>query len=344
MNNKAQAKRKRVARTPESGSQIEGETDVRVAYRAKKGVMVQGLAENALRSSSLKRYKGKVQLLFTSPPFPLQTKKQYGNMVGKEYLDWLSGLAPLFAEYLTPDGSIVIELGNAWEPGQPVMSVLGLQALLQFRESGKFHLCQQFICENPARLPGPAQWVNVERMRVKDSFSHVWWMSPVTRPKADNRQVLNEYSVAMKALLKRGKYNSGARPSDHLVSKEGFLKQHAGSIPSNVLRYSNTVSQSSYQLHCRAKGIRPHPARMPEQLAEFFIKLLTQEGDVVLDPFAGSNTTGAAAARLGRKWISIEPRDDYIRGSVGRFQLPHPKLKRLKRISEKKTPKKTALR
>jgi DNA modification methylase len=295
-------------------------TDARVAYETESGQLVQGLAEIALRTAPLEQFKGQVQLLFTSPPYPLRTKKKYGNETGQAYVDWLAGLAPLFCEYLAPTGSIVIELGNAWEPGEPVMSVLGLQALLRFLEIGRLKLCEQFVCENPARLPGPAQWVNVERIRVKDAFTHVWWMSSTARPKADNRRVLKEYSKAMKDLLRRQTYNAGGRPSEHQVNAESFLVEHAGAIPSNVLSFANTNSQDSYFRFCRAHDIKPHPARMPSQLAEFFIKLLTDEGEIVLDPFAGSNTTGATAHRLGRRWLSVEPRSDYIRGSVGRFE------------------------
>lgn len=157
------------------------------AYRTARGVMIQGTAEAALASPLLERYKGKVQLIFTSPPFPLNRKKQYGNQQGEAYVKWLSGFAPLFCEFLKPDGSIVVEMGNAWEPGKPAMSTLALRALLAFLDAGKLYLCQQFVCYNPARLPTPAQWVNVERIRVKDAFTHVWWMSTTDRPKANNR-------------------------------------------------------------------------------------------------------------------------------------------------------------
>ena len=163
-------------------------------------------------------------MIFTSPPFPLNRKKKYGNKTGEEYLTWLHDLAPRLTELLTPDGSIVMELGNAWEPGSPVMSTLALEAFLAFKEAGKLNLCQQFVCHNPARLPSPAQWVNVERIRVKDSFTHIWWMSPTERPKADNRRVLTEYSDEMKDLLTRRSYNGGrtaVRPPD----RPGILLQ-----------------------------------------------------------------------------------------------------------------------
>lgn len=291
------------------------------AYRTARRVMIQGTAEAALASPLLERYKGKVQLIFTSPPFPLNRKKQYGNQQGEAYVKWLSGFAPLFCEFLKPNGSIVIEMGNAWEPGKPAMSTLALRALLAFLDAGKLYLCQQFVCYNPARLPTPAQWVNVERIRVKDAFTHVWWMSTTDRPKANNRGVLQDYSPSMLKLLASKKYNSGARPSEHHIGKSSFFTNNKGAIPSNVLTYANTAASDDYLKYCRKNGLQLHPARMPAKLPDFFIKFLTKPRDLVLDPFGGSNTTGAAADRLKRRWFSIEPDGGCVTCHVA--QEPH---------------------
>ena len=225
----------------------------------------------------------------------------------------------LFKKVLKRKGSIVLELGNAWEAGRPVMSTLTLKALLAFLERGEFTLCQQFVWYNPARLPSPAQWVNVERIRVKDAYTHLWWMALTDRPHADNRQVLTEYSDSMKKLLERQSYNTGKRPSEHHIGEKSFLKNNAGAIPSNLITLANTQASSDYLNYCRAHDLQPHPARMPSGLAEFFIRFLTKPKALVLDPFAGSNTTGAAAERLRRRWLSIEPNESYLQGSQGRF-------------------------
>lgn len=302
-----------------SGILERGASAFRMAYTTARGVMFSGSAESVLTSPFGEKYRGKAQLIFTSPPFPLNRKKKYGNLQGEEYVEWLASFAPLFREFLKEDGSIVMEMGNAWKPGQPVMSTLALQALLAFLNKGNFHLCQQFISYNPARLPSPAQWVNVERIRVKDSFTHVWWMSVTARPKADNRNVLKEYSPAMLHLLSSKKYNAGKRPSEHHIGKSSFLQNNNGAIPSNVLTFANTNANDDYLKYCREHGLQLHPSRMPIGLPEFFIKFLTRPRNLVIDPFAGSNTTGAAAERLKRRWISIELREDYIAGSRGRF-------------------------
>lgn len=292
---------------------------IKLIYSTSLGRIYHGFAETFLASRIARKYKGKVQLLFTSPPFPLNHKKKYGNLQGNAYLDWLAAFAPAFRKLLAPNGSMVMELGNAWEPGRPVMSTLALEALLAFKKKGRLRLIQQFVAHNPARLPSPAQWVNIERIRVKDSFTHLWWLAPSDRPYADNRSVLTEYSNSMKLLLKTKAYNAGVRPSGHRIGKRSFLRNNGGSIPSNVLMFSNTASTDKYQEYCRRKKLKPHPARMQSRIAEFFIQFLTQKNDLVFDPFAGSNTTGASAELLGRNWISVEARRDYITCSRGRF-------------------------
>lgn len=290
-----------------------------VAYTTQWGRMLHGKSDEILDDGSLNRFEGKINLIFTSPPFPLNRKKRYGNETGDSYIHWLCKFGPLFKKMLAPDGSIVIEMGNSWEPGMPVMSTLALRALLEFQSTNKLHLCQEFIWQNPARLPSPAQWVNVERIRVKDSFTKLWWLSPCHKPKANNQHVLQEYSQAMKDLLRKGSYNAGKRPSEHKIGIASFLKNNGGAIPSNVLTYANTLNSDSYHTYCRQNNLQMHPARMPSELANFFIKFLTEPGDIVLDPFGGSNTTGAAAEDLERYWISIEASEAYIKGSRGRF-------------------------
>jgi site-specific DNA-methyltransferase (cytosine-N4-specific) len=291
-----------------------------INYKTKYGSYYNGDVEALLKSENLEVLKNKINLIFTSPPFPLNRKKKYGNLQGSEYSDWFSNLAPLFKDYLVDDGSIVIEMGNSWEPGEPVMSTLALRSLLSFLDKGGFHLCQQFIWYNTAKLPSPAQWVTVERIRVKDSFTHIWWMSKTPFPKANNKNVLIEYSQSMKKLLKTNKYNAGKRPSEHVIGDKSFLKNNNGAIPSNVLISANTNSNTRYLKHCRKIKLAPHPARMPIEIPNFFINFLTSPGDMIMDPFAGSNTTGQSAEELNRNWISIETDNNYIRGSKGRFK------------------------
>ncbi len=299
--------------------------------------MLIGKIEDALLSPVLSELAGTFSLIFTSPPFPLVRKKKYGNRTGEEYVEWLASLAPHLAQLLAPNGSIVVEVGNAWEQGVPVMSTLPLEALLAFKRAADLKLCQQIICHNPARLPSPVEWVNVKRIRLKDSYTHVWWMSPVESPKADNRRVLTPYGDDMKKLLKSKRYNAGHRPSGHVISETGFLTDHGGAIspnvvdldeanpklPANLMKFTGTIWDKGYRAYCKKRGLEVHPARMQMQLAAFFIQFLTEPGDLVLDPFAGSNTTGFAAESLGRRWVGVEANEGYAEGSKGRFEQFH---------------------
>lgn len=288
-------------------------------YETELGILYLGDSESISDSMYFKDLKGKINLIFTSPPFPLNKKKAYGNLTGDEYLEWLGNFGPIFSELLAPDGSLVIEIGNAWEAGTPTMSLLPIQALIELKKKGGFYLCQEFIWNNTTRLPSPAQWVNIERIRVKDAFTRLWWLSNTPRPKANNRNVLTQYSKSMNNLLKRNNYNAGKRPSEHKIGATSFLKNNDGAIPSNVLSLPNTISKDPYLEYCKVNNIRHHPARMPPDLAKFFICFLTDVNDIILDPFAGSNITGSVAEETGRKWKSIEKQKTYAEASQSRF-------------------------
>lgn len=292
---------------------------VQLAYRTAQGRAFQSSVEDFCKSHHATRLRGKVQLILTSPPFPLTSPKQYGNQSGDQYRTWLENVVTGLMPLLKPSGSIVIEIGNAWDKGAPTMSVVPLETLLSIHRHSGMHLCQQFIANNPNRLPSPVTYVNRERSRVKDSYTHIWWFGLRERPYANNRSVLKEYSPSMKRLLKTGKYNAGIRPSQHQIGDRSFLKDNGGAIPSNLLEFSGSESDPNYRQWCKKIKVQQHPARMASGIAEFFIKFLSRPGDLVLDPFSGSNTTGAVAERLARRWVSVERDYDYLRGSIGRF-------------------------
>lgn len=256
-----------------------------------------------------------VSLVFTSPPFALRRQKAYGNVSASEYVDWFWPIADQIFRILRPDGSFVMELGGAWNRGSGTRSLFPYQLLLRL---GKiFHLAQDFYWFNPSRLPTPAEWVTIRRTRVKEAVTSIWWLSKSTEPQADNRQVLVPYSKSMRRLLKDG-YKTAHRPSQHEIGPH-FQRDNGGAIPPNLLTVPNTRSYDEYLFRCRAAGLPIHPARFPPELPDFFIRFLTKPGQVVLDPFAGSNVTGRVAETLERRWLSIEIDRDYVAGSKLRF-------------------------
>jgi site-specific DNA-methyltransferase (cytosine-N4-specific) len=267
---------------------------------------------------------GSIDLVMTSPPFALRRQKTYGNVEETEYTDWIKPFGKEIFRVLKDSGSFVLDLGGAYRLGMPSRSLYNFRVLLMFCDEIGFHLAEDFYWYNPAKLPSPIEWVNKRKIRVKDSVNTVWWFSKTEFPKADVQKVLVPYSERMKKLIENpeGFYLPKKRPSGHDISS-GFGRDNGGAIPSNLLSIPNTDSNSSYLRLCKEFGIERHPARFPMELPAFFIKMLTDENDIVLDIFSGSNTTGFVAEALNRKWLSFELDRDYLISSVFRFLDGH---------------------
>ncbi|MDX2042707.1 MAG: site-specific DNA-methyltransferase [Acidobacteriota bacterium] len=283
-------------------------TDLGAAYHGDARLLLDQLPDDS------------VNAVITSPPFALQRQKEYGNQSQEEYIDWLEEFARIVYRKLRDDGSFVLDLGGAYEKGSPARSLYNFRVLLRLCDEVGFVLAEDFYWHNPAKLPSPIEWVNKRKIRAKDSVNTVWWLSKTEWPKANVSNVLTEYSERMKKLLENpaGFYSPKKRPSGHDIS-EGFGKDNGGAIPSNLLQIPNTESNGKYLERCKASDVKPHPARFPARLPEFFIRFLTEPNDLVVDIFAGSNTTGQVAETEGRRWLAFEESLDYLAASAFRF-------------------------
>jgi site-specific DNA-methyltransferase (cytosine-N4-specific) len=261
-----------------------------------------------------------IDLIVTSPPFALLRQKSYGNKDQDAYVAWLLEFGEAAFKPLKDTGSFVLDLGGAYQRGKPVRSLYNFRVLLEFCDRLGYHLAEEFFWHNPAKLPSPIEWVNKRKVRAKDSVDTVWWFSKTENPKADVTRVLVPYSQRMKTLLKDPAkfYRPKERPSGHDIAK-AFGKNNGGAIPSNLLQIPNTDSNSHYLRICKVLDRESHPARFPNELPRFFIKFLTDPGDLIVDIFSGSNTTGYVAEQLGRRWLSIELDRDYATLSSVRF-------------------------
>lgn len=285
---------------------------------------------------------GSVNLVFTSPPYALHFKKEYGNVEKTEYVEWFLTFAREIYRILPEDGSFVLNIGGSYNPKVPTRSLYHHRLLIALVDEIGFHLAQECFWYNPAKMPMPAEWVTVRRIRIKDSVEYVWWLSKTPWPKANNMQVLREYSPDMIRLNRRG-VRATVRPSGHVIRKS-FDRVHAGgAIPPNVieaelledltpdtmLKFGNNAANDAYAKRSKELGLKMHPARFPAALPEFFIRFLTDQGDTVLDPFAGSNTTGVVAENLLRHWIAMEESPEYLEASKVRFTRSESELKNL---------------
>ena len=208
------------------------ETSHGAAYQGDSRELLEKLPENS------------VNLVVTSPPFGLRKKKEYGNKDPEDYNKWFLEFVDRVYDILTEDGSFVVDIGGGWESGKPVRSLYHFELLTEIAgENGPFNLAQDFYWYNPAKLPTPAQWVTIERIRVKDAVNHVWWFSKSERPNADNRRVLKEYSDSQKKLMKDG-YRDKMRPSGHDISDTFDDPENAdGAIRPN---FWNVIDSSDY--------------------------------------------------------------------------------------------------
>lgn len=261
-----------------------------------------------------------VNLVMTSPPFALQRQKEYGNLEQHEYIDWFLDFSRIAYQKLTPDGSFVVDFGGAYMKGVPVRSLYNFRVLIRLVDDIGFFLAEDFYWFNPSKLPSPIEWVNKRKMRAKDSVNTVWWLSKTEWPKANVAKVLAPYSDRMKKLIENPEkfYTPKLRPSGHDIGTS-FGKDNGGSIPSNLLQISNSESNSQYLSGCKNLKIKGHPARFPAKLPEFFIRMLTEPGDLVVDIFSGSNTTGQVAEAEGRRWMAFEASPEYVAASAFRF-------------------------
>ncbi|HEY9876463.1 MAG TPA: site-specific DNA-methyltransferase [Candidatus Obscuribacterales bacterium] len=261
-----------------------------------------------------------IDLVITSPPFALQREKSYGNVEQEAYVDWLFAFCKKVYRVLADHGSFVIDLGGAYQRKRPVRSLHNYRILIKLCDELDFRLAEEFFWYNPSKLPSPIEWVNKRKIRAKDAVNTVWWLSKSDYPKANVANVLVPYSERMKKLHENPDkyYKPKERPSGHDIGL-GFATDNGGAIPSNLLQIPNTESNSRYIQRCKSAGISAHPARFPQKLPLFFINFLTDPGDTVLDIFAGSNTTGAAAEAVQRRWIAFEQNPSYLAASAFRF-------------------------
>lgn len=294
-------------------------TDLGAAYLGNSRELLKCLPENS------------VNLLFTSPPYALHFKKAYGNVHKDDYIEWFLQFAREIQRVLAEDGSFVLNIGGSYNKGEPTRSIYHFKLLVALVEELGFHLAQECFWYNPAKMPMPAEWVTVRRIRVKDAVEYIWWLSKTPWPKANNRRVLKPYSADMIRLNQRG-VRATVRPSGHNI-KSSFDQIGAGGaipgnvfeeeLPSDLLKFGNNAANDQYSARCKETGQKIHPARFPAVMPDFFIKLLTDEGDLVVDPFGGSNTTGMVAEALGRRWIAMDDVEEYLEASKFRFADVH---------------------
>lgn len=246
------------------------------------------------------------------------TPKEYGNVTEDKWVDWFLPMAEEYYRTLSTTGSFVLNLGETYKKGSPTQSIYIEKLVVALVEKIGFHLCGRFYWENPCKPP-MTSWVTKDRSRVKKVIEPLFWFSKTENPKADNRNVLNPYSHSFLKGVMRADFERTKRPAGFDMA-HAFKPDNGGAIPGNVITIPVTPSTDrKYLEECRNHGVSPHPARMPIELPEWFISLLTKKNNIVCDLMAGSCVTAQAAEEMGRRWIVGEKSLKYLLTGSWRF-------------------------
>lgn len=260
-----------------------------------------------------------VDLLFTSPPYPILRGKAYGTWDTQSWLSWMCELGGDWKRLLKPTGSLMVNLGTVWQPGHPVADPYIERFILRMIDEHGYRLADRLYWHNPAKMATPMPWVAIRRVRVKQSIEPVIWLAKGNHPKADNRRVLKPYADRTRSRYLGAEQAPQRRPSGYEIGAASFSRDNGGAIPFSLIQAANSSSNDSYRRTCRQAGLPIHPATFPDAVPDFAIRLTTEPGDLVYDPFLGSGTTAAVAERLGRRWIGSERSLVYLSGAALRF-------------------------
>ncbi len=268
-----------------------------------------------------------IDLLMTSPPYPLLNPKAYGNVPPDRWVGWMLELCDKWRTLLTPEGSMMINVGPCWKQGVPAQQLHVERLLVKLEDELDMHLLQRLDWHSPTKMPSPLSWVGIKRMRVTSSVEPLLWLSTNPNAKGNNRHVLRQYSP--EGLRSIDKPRLKVRPSGFAFGAGSFRNQ-GGSIPPSLITATPTgLEETRYRKAARVAGGIPHPAVLPAAVARFGIQLATDEGDTVYDPMSGSGTVFAEAIKLDRKAIASERSLEYLESSMIRCGVEMLEMKRL---------------
>jgi len=235
-----------------------------------------------------------VDLIFTSPPYADQRKNTYGGIHTDDYVAWFLPRSEQFLRVLKPSGTFVLNIKEKVANGE--RSIYVLELILEMRKQGWFWT-EEFIWHKKNSYPG--KWPN----RFRDAWERLLQFNKNKKFSMYQESVMVPMGDWAKSRLRKLSLTDQIRDNSKVGS--GFGKNISNWVdrdmayPSNVLHLATECSNKS------------HSAAFPAELPEWFIKLFTQSGDVVLDPFMGSGTTIQVANRMGRHSIGVDIMEEY---------------------------------
>jgi DNA modification methylase len=235
-----------------------------------------------------------VDLVFTSPPYADQRKTTYGGIHPDEYVRWFLPISNQLLRVLKPTGTFVLNIKEKVVEGE--RSTYVMELILAMRNQG-WLWTEEFIWHKKNSYPG--KWPN----RFRDSWERLLQFNKDKKFNMYQESVMVPMGDWAKNRLKNLSDTDKTRDTSKVGS--GFGKNVSNWLNRDMAYPTNVLHLAT---ECNNKN---HSAAFPEDLPEWFIKLFTQEGDWVLDPFMGSGTTNSVAQRMSRNSIGIEILPEY---------------------------------
>ena len=255
-------------------------------------LVINGDCEAVIRDRTIPH--GSVNLIVTSPPYADQRKNIYGGIHPDDYVDWFLPKAEQFKNALADDGSFVLNIKEKAVNGERHTYVLNL--ILALRAQG-WRWVEEYCWHKKNCYPG--WWPN----RFRDAWERCLHFTLSKKFKMRQKSVMVPMGDWSKARLKN--LSDTDKTRDASKSGNGFAKKIENWVGRDMAYPSNVLHMAT---EC---GYKNHPATFPTALPDWFIRLFTDEGDTVLDPFAGSGTTLVVAQKLNRKGIGIDTNREY---------------------------------
>ena len=252
-----------------------------------------------------------IDLIVTSPPYADQRKSTYGGISPDKYVEWFLPISEQLLRVLKPSGTFVLNIKEKVVEGE--RSTYVMELILAMRKQG-WLWTEEFIWHKKNSYPG--KWPN----RFRDAWERLLQFNKSKKIAMYQEEVMVPMGDWAKSRLKNLSDTDKRRDNSKVGS--GFGKNISNWIdrekayPTNVLHLATECNN------------KKHSAAFPEELPEWFIKLFTKEGDMVLDPFAGSGTTLFVAERMGRSAIGIEIMEDYYQMIKNQLEEPYQAMLR----------------
>ena len=235
-----------------------------------------------------------VDLVVTSPPYADQRKSTYGGVTTDQYVEWFLPISAQLLRVLKPTGTFILNIKEKVVNGE--RSTYVMELILAMRKQG-WLWTEEFIWHKKNSYPG--KWPN----RFRDAWERLLQFNKSKKFAMYQEEVMVPMGDWARTRLKNLSETDKRRDNSKVGS--GFGKNISNWIDRDKAYPTNVLHLAT---ECYNKK---HSAAFPEELPQWFIKLFTQEGDTVLDPFAGSGTTLFVAERMGRNAIGIELMDEY---------------------------------